>query len=114
MRCSRRPTAGGCGTHGYEPVPLPHALGVRGRAEAYDSRGSRSSISLAAEPPAAPWKHRIHATCSARKLASRRSRGARSQVLRARRGAADIECCGWRGPGFSFPELNESALHGSG
>ncbi len=55
----------------------------------------------------------IHATCSARKLGL----AGDLEELAARCSErvvvpADIECCGWAGDrGFSFPELNESALH---
>jgi D-lactate dehydrogenase len=56
----------------------------------------------------------IHATCSARKLGL----AGDLEELAARCSErvvapSDIECCGWAGDrGFSFPELNESALHG--
>ncbi len=55
----------------------------------------------------------IHATCSARKLGL----AGDLEELAARCSErvvvpSDIECCGWAGDrGFSFPELNESALH---
>jgi D-lactate dehydrogenase len=56
----------------------------------------------------------VHATCSARKLGLAGTLQ-KTAALCAERviAPADIECCGWAGDrGFSFPELNESALLG--